>query len=221
MPLSDKLHKAKAILQQRGAWSFVRYSFRKLVLEQVDRVVYDIQLDREALIQEWPPDLELQVYDRSNCLSVPNELKELLAADSSLDLLNNVSKGDLVFVVSSKEHVLHYGFVYLSSRQVFIIGEKSPVPLIGNCFTSPLARGRGLYRKALIAECEYLRKRGYSRVVIETSTSNVASQRGIEGAGFRLMREMKGYILFRRIAAQSIGTSAGRKFRLSLLRFQH
>lgn len=52
------------------------------------------------------------------------------------------------------------------------------------CATAPAARGRGLYPQVIAHVAEDALARGASRVLIWAERENVASQRGIERAGF-------------------------------------
>jgi len=60
---------------------------------------------------------------------------------------------------------------------------------IGPCYTNPAYRGRGMYPYALSEICEFLRKNGKSRALINTKKANLASIRGITKAGFDFFAE--------------------------------
>ena len=74
------------------------------------------------------------------------------------------------------------------------------------CYTAAAARGRGLYRRALLGEMRYLQDRGYKRVVIDTHPSNQASRRGIEAAGFQFARTVSVWIVLNLFALQRTET---------------
>ncbi len=56
---------------------------------------------------------------------------------------------------------------------------------ITHCFTLPEFRGRGVYVFAIRSLCGIAATRGVGRIFMITSINNLASQRGIERAGFR------------------------------------
>jgi RimJ/RimL family protein N-acetyltransferase len=102
-----------------------------------------------------------------------------------------------------------------NSRAKKLIGEDGDVPLIGYCYTAAAARGRGLYRRALLAEMGYLQHRGYKRVVIDTHPANQASRKGIEAAGFQFLRTVSVWIVLNLFALQR--TEAGHDTRWRML----
>src|SRR6516162_1866016 len=78
------------------------------------------------------------------------------------------------------------------------------------------ARGRGLYRRALLAEMRHLGDRG-DRAVIETTPENLPSGKGIEAAGFRLCREVSGWIVLNWLVYQKAIEPSGATRKLILL----
>ncbi|MGH8680027.1 MAG: GNAT family N-acetyltransferase, partial [Burkholderiales bacterium] len=72
--------------------------------------------------------------------------------------------------------------------------EPSEVPMIGNCYTVPDARGRGLYARMLVTVSDDLAVDGHRRAIISCQPDNVASMRGIERAGFKRARHITSFI---------------------------
>ncbi|WP_235575914.1 GNAT family N-acetyltransferase, partial [Roseovarius tolerans] len=56
--------------------------------------------------------------------------------------------------------------------------------LISHCFTAPEQRGQGFYVAILKYVCRSLGEKGFSRIYIDCSDSNLSSERGILTAGF-------------------------------------
>ena len=115
------------------------------------------------------------------------QLRAFLGGDAAEENLRGVRNGDHLFVVADQTEYLHRGYIVFHTRQSRIIGDPYGLPLIAYCYTSPKARGRGLYQRALNAELSYLRTQGHKRALIETEPSNTKSRKGI-GAGFSRTR---------------------------------
>jgi len=137
-----------------------------------------------------------------------------LGGEGAVENLEGVRNGNRLFVVAKGDEFQHCGYILFKTRQTLIIGENGNPPLIACCQTTPAARGRGLYRKALHAELGYLWSKGHRRAVIETSPDNLPSRRGIEAAGFRPCREVEVWILASCVVWQKVSDSWGnrRKF---------
>ena len=84
-----------------------------------------------------------------------------------------VGKEDAPFLLSEK--IRPYIVIPLYSNEAYI----------WDCFTSPRFRGQGIYPKALIETCEMLKRGGVKKVLILVNSTNKASIRGIEKAGFK------------------------------------
>jgi GNAT superfamily N-acetyltransferase len=210
MPLRRYWDKIRYLHGRHGFAYVLGFLASRLIYRRVARVVYEYDLADPPASVESPPEEEVIVYDSHNIASVPAELWEFLGHEAVADYVANIPNGDLLFVVREGYEYSHSGFVLFTTPQARIIGEKDQVPIVANCYTAPAWRGKGIYRRALIFAMHHLRRLGCRRVVIETEIANVASQKGIEAAGFRLVRRMVGAILFHKLAIQSI-TANGRK----------
>lgn len=178
----------------------------------------------EAVLDAAPDDVpllegeRLKVIDRANLDSaIGADLRAFLGGDEAADNLEGVRNGNELFVVAHGAEYRHCGYILFRSKQTRIIGEPGDPPLIACCHTAPGARGRGHYRRTLIAELRHLWDRGYRRVVIETSPGNVPSRKGIEAAGFRLCREVSVWIVLNWLVYQKRIESSGVSRRLILL----
>ena len=187
--------------QSKGAWRTFRFLFSRIV-RCWRAVVYEADLEPPRLPSNWNPDETLQSFGPEEIDTVLTPaLRSFLGADG-LENLEGVRNGNRLFLVSAGSTLLHCGYILFRTRQTKLIGEMGEPPVIACCFTSPAARGRGLYRKALNAELCFLRESGYKRAVIETDPDNLPSRKGIEAAGFRLIRSVRAWILLNWLVLQ-------------------
>lgn len=180
--------------RRRGPWQTVLFLFSR-AFRCWRAVVYEADLEAprsrttwregETLTSIGPEDLDVVITPT---------LRSFLGPEAE-ENLEGVREGNRLFVISCRGELLHCGYILFQTRQTKIIGEPDSPPVIACCFTSPAARGRGLYRKALNSELCYLQEQGYKRVVIETHPENLPSRKGIEAAGFRLRRTVSAWIV--------------------------
>ena len=173
-------------------------------------VVFDANLDVAFDDVPWSDGERLNVIDRGNVDSaIGADLLKFLGGDAAAENLKGVREGNELFVIAQGAEYQHCGYILFRTKESRIIGEPKDAPLIACCFTAPSARGRGLYRRALIAELRHLKERGYRRAVIETSPENLPSIKGIEAAGFRLCREVSVWIFLNCLVYQKRIESSG------------
>jgi RimJ/RimL family protein N-acetyltransferase len=203
--------------RRHGSVATMRFLGSRIVRHQ-RHVVFEAILDRAPDDVAWLEGERLKVIDRENIDSaIGAELRAFLGGDGALENLEGVRNGDELFVVAKEGEYHHCGYILFRTPQTRIIGEPQDPPLIACCLTAPAARGRGLYRRALIAELRHLWNRGYRRVVIETSPENLPSRKGIEAAGFRLCREVSAWIVLNWLVYQTQVEPAGATRRLILI----
>ena len=158
--------------------------------------MYETLCGEPRSASSWQADEQLHVLGPGNIdAELSPGLYSFLGGDEVNESLQSVRRGDALFAVKKGEAFVHCGYILFQTRSAKIAGEVEPVPVIGNCKTAIGAQGRGLYRKALNEEIRYLNERGYSRVIIITSPDNVPSQKGIEAAGFHLIRRVTAIII--------------------------
>lgn len=202
--------------QSKGAWRTFRFLFSRL-FRCWKAVVYDADLELPRAPTEWGPDESLDSLGPDEVdAAVTPALMAFLGREGP-ENLEGVRDGNRLFLVSAGGMFLHCGYILFRTRQTKLIGEPGAPPVIACCFTSPVARGRGLYRKALNAELCFLRDRGYKRVVIETDPDNTASCKGIEAAGFRLNRTIRSWILMNWLVLQRSVELSGSRWRVFFL----
>jgi len=100
-------------------------------------------------------------------------------------------RGDCCFIASHNEQAVHYAWVQTSGRHPIHPAKrswtvKSREAWIYDCRTSDWARGNSVYPFILTNILINLRSQDYSCAWIYTTKQNIASQRGIMKAGFRL-----------------------------------
>jgi hypothetical protein len=217
MKLGNLARRIGTYRRRRGTLATMQFLASRIVRHQ-RHVVFEAILDTAPVDVPWLEGERLKVIDRSNVDSaVGTELRAFLGGDAALDNLEGVRNGNELFVVANGAAYLHCGYILFQARQTGIIGESKDTPLIACCSTAPAVRGRGLYRRALIAELRHLWNRGHRRVVIETSPDNLPSRKGIEAAGFRLCREVSVWIVLNWLVYQKRIESSGTFRRLILI----
>mgnify|MGYP001602683393 CR=1 FL=1 len=71
--------------------------------------------------------------------------------------------------------------------------------LIHYCYVAPEQRGQGIYAQMLHETAAWAREHGATRVTVDTSTDNVASQKGIQRAGFVEVAPTTSVVIGRRL----------------------
>jgi RimJ/RimL family protein N-acetyltransferase len=202
------------LYRQRGLWKTCRFLFSRVLREQ-RTLVFQANLDAPWPPVEWEADEKVLHYGPPGIdeASLTPELKSFLGGASAKENLEGVRNGDHLFIVEGAKGYLHRGYILLKTRQSRIIGDAEKLPVIAYCYTSPEARGRGLYQRALRAELSFLREQGHRRALIETEPSNIASRKGIESAGFALAWEARVWILLNLVVLQCLRGKTGTRWR--------
>ncbi|MDH5134405.1 MULTISPECIES: GNAT family N-acetyltransferase [unclassified Microbacterium] len=71
--------------------------------------------------------------------------------------------------------------------------------LVHYCYVAPEQRGRGLYAQMLHETTAWAREHGATRVTVDTSVDNTASQKGIQRAGFTEVEPTTSVVIGRRL----------------------
>lgn len=112
---------------------------------------------------------------------------ERLAADAA-DYFKDIRAGKVVaLVIVSQGEVVHYSYVFLRNKSACILGLNKDTALVGNAFTVPAYRGKGCQPRSVALRAAIAAERGFARIAAETSPDNVASQRGLQKGGMRLV----------------------------------
>lgn len=203
--------------RQHGIVSTARFLGSRLVRYR-SYVVYEADLETPRAYTAWGDGEVLKRIGREELdAALTESIRAFLGGEDAFESIQGVREGNLLFLVTIHGEVQHCGYILFCTRQTKILGEDAAPPLIANCFTASIARGRGLYRKALNDELCYLRERGYRRAIIETDPENLPSRKGIEAAGFRLVRKIGNFILLNWLVLQRSHESSRSRWRLLAL----
>ena len=203
--------RAVRVYANRGLRGLASFTASRLLCRVWETVTFEARATDEAAVTlEWPADETLAVYHSGNQSQMPQELKNFIRANEP-ELLQRVASGDWVYAVAAGGSFVHIGAVLFATRQIRVLGEPHGTPAIGHCYTSPAARGRGIYRRAVRSMVNRLHAAGHPRIVMETHPENYASRRGIQGAGFRLMRRMKLWIIANSLVVASVDEGGRRR----------
>jgi hypothetical protein len=203
--------------KQRGTLATMRFVWSRIFRHEV-HVVYEATASaRRSSAKMAPNEHVLQFGPENLDANLTSELKAFLGGDLALESLSGVRNGDRLFVVTDGTEFVHRGYILFQTRQSRLLGDDQCCPLIASCWTSPSARGRGLYRRALDVEVKYLLARGYQRVLIETDPQNQASRKGIEAADFTFTWEANVWILMNRLIIGRNRYSSGVRWRLGIV----
>ncbi len=176
------LSRLPAVVKSRGVNGLVRLAYRRLIHQRWTSKVYRDAVSKPRWPSQWPAGYRFEFCDRAAAL--PAETLAALAAAGAAEVVAMLDRDDQLYCVWHGEEIAAYGAVFVRSPQKSILGLPDNAILIGDCFTYPAHRRRGLYRLALNAVARYLRERGCGVAYVEVSPRNVASIRGIVRAGF-------------------------------------
>ena len=212
MMLVDRL---AAEFRTRGPVGFTRFAMSRLCQWRFD-VLYEADL--RELIQKPPvqPLVSFVQVDRHNFGSAETAAVERAVLTDVNYAYRDTLRGDDLLFAAIDPHggVVAYGFVLFDSYSKKVLGEAVETPLIGNCYTLPEHRRKGIYPRLLITICTQLAATGYRRAIITCAPDNIASIRGIENAGFTRVHTVKSLLVVSRwIAFQSLsgGTLEARR----------
>ena len=150
-------------------------------------------------LDEWPIEIGPENIDT---LMTP-ELLVFLGGDSVRRSLDGIRGGNRLIVVSDHEGYAAYGHIVVNSEEYLrVLGEREPVPYLGNFFTAPRARRRGLFEKVHNESQRVLQRLGYRRVVGEARPTNVGSIKGGERMGMRVIRHFTGWVICEALVIQ-------------------
>jgi hypothetical protein len=199
--------------KERGFLATVRFVASRLARHEV-HLVYEASLMGPRPEPQWKGSERITVVGARNLdASLTPPVRVFLGGDQAFENLEGIRKGDILFLVSDGDAFVHRGYILFGTPTKKIIGEAENTPLIAYCVTAAHARGRGFYRRALQAEMAYLKQLGHNRVIIETEPENVASQKGIESAGFALAWKTGVWIFVNSLVIQCLADRRGKRWR--------
>ena len=194
----------------RGAAGFVRFLALRIGQWRAD-VLYEADLSVLAAAPPLEPASPVVLVWRHNLGSEATALTEAAVLTAENHAYREALQGDDQLLAALDAHglVISYGFVLFDSFYKRILAESRHTPMIGNCFTLPAWRGRGLYPRLLVATCQHLSSQGHRRAIITCAPDNLASVRGIEKAGFRRIKTVCSLVILTRWIAWQRHIPAG------------
>lgn len=207
------LRRIDAVWRTRGPGGFARFIASRVFSRRRD-LVFEADAAGLAPPPPWegPGELVCVTPATAERLLTPSLVAQLSQGEGAA-YVEGLRGGDmLVAVVDESGRILHHSFVLFRTRTKALLAEAQTVPLFANCVTRAEARGHRIYPRALRHGLGMLAALGHARAVINCDPSNRASVRGIEYAGFRLIRETVTWSVLSRIALQVGHDPAGRRF---------
>ena len=186
-----------AELRTRGFVGFCRFVQTRLWQVRQD-VLFELQIPRSA-DAVTRLDSVVQVDSRNLGSEATAVVERCVLTPENFAYREALQGDDRLFAATDGDgHVTSYGFVLFDSFYKTVLGETVQVPMIGNCFTFPAHRRRGLYARLLVSITDRLAEAGYTRVIITCAPDNLASVQGIRNAGFRHVRTLRTCIVLSR-----------------------
>jgi GNAT superfamily N-acetyltransferase len=182
------------------------------IIRRRNHVVYELDLTPPREPVSWAPEERVIEIGPENIDAVMTpELLEFLGGESVRKSLDGVRQGNRLIVVRDDEGYAAYGHVVVNGTEYLrTLGEPEATPYLGNFFTVPRARRRGLLQKAGNECILMLQRRGYRRMLAEARPTNTGSVKGMENQGMRRIRHLMGWIIFERVVIQHDVQNAGR-----------
>jgi RimJ/RimL family protein N-acetyltransferase len=189
------------------------------ILRRRNRLIWEMKLGPRPA-SAWERDEELMILGPDNVdQELTAGLRSLLAEASATQEIEGVRGGDRLFVVASKTNFLACSYIFFDTtketrRHARIYGEPRNTPIIGMSFTSPAARGRGLYRRILNDMFVFLAEMRCERAICEIHPDNTPSNRASEAAGMRVCRELRDWSVLNRIFVQRVTEGGKSRWRV-------
>jgi len=212
-----KLEEIWEIAKKKGVLKAFKILIGLIIFHKMVSLVYETKLNLPIKKVVWDKKEKVLIYNSKNYNSIPKKLIDSLGGKRALEYIEGIKYEDILFVVKKNNEYVYHGFVMFNSRENKIMGEENKIPLIGNCFTSPAARGHSIYTRILNEKLRYLRDKGYLKATVETHPENIASRKGIEANHFKLKREVYSFVFFDKLAFQFIKSKEGNKFKIKIV----
>lgn len=157
-----------------------------LVLRRQSHVLFRLSVDDLPPVAA-PPDIEAVEINMRNFEELETLRSKVVALNAeNAAYFDDVRHGKAfgLALVAGNE-VIHYSFVFIRNKTACLLGLGADCALIGNAFTLPSHRGRGLQAYSARRRACMARDAGFDSIASETAPDNVASQRGLEKAGMK------------------------------------
>lgn len=166
---------------RRKGW---RWAIRSLIPARIDQLLY-LGQDKEATAP-----------CQSAAAAFPVTRYDLASPSGLAGIDNRLTQWAACYAVRVSGRVVHESWLRHDVLLPSMAGYSRHVPVIGDCFTDPDYRGRGIYPYVLRYIAQDVCSRGVSdRVFVLVSPGNRSSIRGIERAGFRRIAGLSGWRL--------------------------
>jgi GNAT superfamily N-acetyltransferase len=167
-------------------------------------VVWEADLTVPRAPTTWAPgERALEIGPENLDAVMTPTLLAFLGGDRMRQSLEDIRRGNRLLVVVDDDGYAAYGHIVVNSAGYMrVLGEREPVPHLGNFFTAPRARRRGLFKGVLNESQRVLQRLGYGRALLETRPTNAGSMKGSERMGMRITRHLRGWIVFDSLVIQ-------------------
>jgi ribosomal protein S18 acetylase RimI-like enzyme len=190
------------VRRNRRLGEFVRLAGH--VVRRRNCVVWEADLTVPRAPTSWAPgERAIEIGPENLDAVMTPELLAFLGGDSVRKSLEGIRRGNRLLVVVDDDGYAAYGHIVVNSAgYVRVLGEREPVPHLGNFFTAPRARRRGLFKGVLNDSQRVLQRLGYGRALLETRPTNTVSMRTNERMGMRITRRLRGWIVLDSLVIQ-------------------
>lgn len=177
----------------RTAGGFLGWMGTQLLRRQ-SHVLFCLDLPAPA---PAPRSIESVEINARNFAELEKLRSDLVAINAeNIDYLDDVRRGAAVgLALLEEDHIVHYAFVFLRNKTACLLGLAARTALIGNAYTLPSHRGRGLQAYSVQCRAQIAQSAGFTSIVCETSPDNLASQRGLERAAMHRIGRMELLVL--------------------------
>lgn len=204
------IDKTLMIYRARGPLGLGRFLVTRIARRQHDilfeRVLVPEAAGTDALCLEPVVVIDKDHLGAAETASVE---AQIFAGDNA-EYRPGIKTGDIAFAHTEPGgQLVTYAFVLYRTFYKRLLAIPGSAPLIGNCFTVPAMRGRGLYPAMLRTVCRHLARMGHDRVFISCAPDNRASIRGIERAGFRRIKDISNLVVLSKVVITRTEKRAG------------
>lgn len=138
-----------------------------------------------------------EVVNADSCDRLSALAAQAISWDADVrDYLVDIRRGRAIGLFGHTDgRLVHYAFILIQNKTAAILGIGAERALIGNAFTVPDCRGRGLQGRSVALRAAIARELGFSGVAAETHPTNLASQRGLLRGGMAHFGRMELIVL--------------------------
>lgn len=185
-----------------GPGYVIRFLGRR-ILRMSQHVVYRTSV-RGVAAPQWPDGFVVYVVAGRDAVDSHPAIAANLQG-RNVQYLKSVCQGEAigVFVVAG-DTLVHWAFVMKGSRTSCLLGLGRDAVLLGNAYTEPGFRGRGLQTLSMRQRLHECGRLGVETVYTETEPDNRYSRRAMESSGMTLVREVSLLVILNRLVFRRI-----------------